>query len=122
MILKRINNCSGSAGAAAMISSLNELPKEKRHSITLDNGPENSSHDLVARELGVDVFFCHPHCASERGTVENRNGFIRRTFPKKTDFSTVSISQLQTLQDKHNHRPMKCLGFRTPYEVFHQAA
>lgn len=121
MILKRINNCSGSAGAAAMISSLRGLPKEKRHSITLDNGPENSSHDLVAKELGVDVFFCHPHCASERGTVENRNGFVRRTFPKKTDFSNVSVSQLQTLQDKHNHRPMKCLGFRTPYEVFQQA-
>ena len=120
MLLRKISNCSGSSGAAAMISALSKIPEEKRHSITLDNGSENSAHPLVEKELRLKVFFCHPYCASERGTVENRNGYLRRFLPKKTDFASVGQAQIEQIQKKHNHRPMKCLGFRTPHEVFHQ--
>ena len=119
MIVRKIHNCTGSAGAAAMIEGLKNLPKHKRHSITLDNGPENSSHPLVESTLKTKIFFCHPYCSSERGTVENRNGFLRRTFPKKTDFENISKQQVKEVQQRHNHRPMKVLGYRTPYEAFH---
>jgi len=119
-ILRKIDNCTASAGAAAMISSLKRLPEEKKRTITLDNGPENSSHPLVERELKVQTYFCHPYCASERGTVENRNRYYRKAFPKKTDFAKVSEQQVVYAQMKHNHRPMKCLGFKTPFEVFYQ--
>jgi len=120
MLLKKISNCSGSSGAAAMISALSKVPKKKRHSITLDNGSENSSHPLIEKELGVKIFFCHPYCASERGTVENRNGYLRRFMPKKTDFASIENTQIEVIQHKHNNRPMKCLGFKTPHEVFYQ--
>jgi len=103
-----------------MITTLLKIPEDKRHSITLDNGPENSCHPLVEKQLGVKIFFCHPYRASQRGSVENRNGYLRRFMPKKTDFAQIELKELEQIQHKHNNRPMKCLGFRTPHEVFHQ--
>lgn len=117
IILEKIPDCSATSGSQAMIGCLSNIPQQLRHSITLDNGPENSAHQQVEQALGIETYFCHPYCASERGTVENRNGFIRQYLPKKTDFQTVSEQTLQAIQDIHNHRPMKCLGFKTPHEV-----
>ena len=51
------------------------------------------------------------------GTNENTNGLLRQFHPKGTDFTTVRPSELQTTQDLLNHRPRKCLGYRTPTEV-----
>ena len=119
--LKKLPDCSANSGSEAMIEILSRVPPKLRRTITLDNGPENSAHSKVDKALGIDSYFCHPYCASERGTVENRNGFIRRYLPKKTDFDTVSNAEIKLIQDKHNHRPMKCLNFRTPYEVYWKA-
>jgi IS30 family transposase len=121
LVLEKIPDCSAQSGAEAMIGVLSNVPPRLRQSITLDNGPENSAHRHVDQTLGTESYFCHPYCASERGTVENRNGFLRRYLPKKTDFATISEHTLQQIQDIHNHRPMKCLGFRTPHEVFWKA-
>lgn len=119
--LKKLANCSAKSGSDAMIQILSNVPPKLRYTITLDNGPENSAHKKVDNALGTSSYFCHPYCASERGTVENRNGFIRRYLPKKTDFATISEEEIKRIQDIHNHRPMKCLEFRTPYEVFWEA-
>lgn len=119
--LEKLANCSSESGSEATIRILSNVPPELRKTITLDNGPENSAHQKVDAALGTETYFCHPYCASERGTVENRNGFIRRFLPKKTDFANISEEEIQRIQDEHNHRPMKCLKFRTPHEVFWQA-
>lgn len=118
MKAKKIKDCTSASGTEAIIDMLSELPPQARHTITLDNGPENSGHKEVEQALEMNTYFCHPYCASERGTVENRNGFLRRFYPKKTDFATVDDEHLQQVQDIHNNRPMKCLGFKTPYEAF----
>ena len=122
VILKKIPDCSAQSGFEAMSAALSVFPAEFRQSITLDNGSENTAHQRVESELGIETYFCHPYCASERGTVENRNGFIRRFLPKKTNFEFVSEQTLQQIQDIHNQRPMKCLGFKTLSEVFLTAA
>ena len=116
--LEKLSDCSAKSGSEAMIRVLSNVPPKLRHTITLDNGPENSAHQEVDEAVGTQSYFCHPYCASERGTVENRNGFIRRFLPKKTDFSTLSSEQIKQIQDIHNHRPMKCLEFKTPHEVY----
>ncbi|MEF3280345.1 MAG: IS30 family transposase, partial [Elusimicrobiota bacterium] len=54
----------------------------------------------------------------EKGTVENTNGLIRRFFPKKTDFSKISEERLKEVETWLNDRHRKCLGFKTPAEVF----
>jgi IS30 family transposase len=46
------------------------------------------------------------------------NGKLRRFFPKGTDFASVTAQELQEVVTFYNTRPMKCLGYRTPEEVF----
>jgi IS30 family transposase len=63
-------------------------------------------------------YFAHPYSSWERGTNENTNGLLRRFFPKGTDFDKVTQEEIDWVVDKLNNRPRKCLGFRTPNEVF----
>jgi len=66
----------------------------------------------------VTYYFGHPYSSWEKGTVENRNGLIRRVFPKGTDFSQVSPRHLLEVQHTLNNRPRKVLNFLTPKEMF----
>lgn len=111
-------SCSADEAFKAVYSVLSKLEKEWVKSITCDNGSENFCHDKITQKLGIPVYFCHPYCASERGGVENRNGTLRRFFPKKTNFSNVSIEQLEAVRHKLLRRPMKCLNYLTPNEIF----
>jgi len=118
LLLKKMPDLTADSGAMVVIGNLSMIPPKLRKTATFDNGPENSDFTRMEKELGINTYFCHPYTASERGTVENRNKFLRKYFPKKTDFEKVTDAEVQMVQDKHNHRPMKCLGFRTPHEVF----
>lgn len=86
--------------------------------LTSDNGKEFANHELVAEMLKIDYFFAHPFSAWERGTNENTNGLIRQYFPKHSAFNTINQDHVITVMDKLNNRPRKCLGFRTPHEVY----
>ncbi len=39
-------------------------------------------------------------------------------FPKKTDFAEVGNDKIKEVERWINNRPMKCLGYQTPAEVF----
>ncbi len=84
-----------------------------RHTLTLDNGSEFAQH----RALKLPVYFTHPYCSTERGTVENTNGLVRYYLPKKTSFRSLTQSRLNEIQNDLNHRPRRCLNYLTPYEV-----
>ena len=86
--------------------------------ITFDNGKEFAEHEQIARALNVDCYFAHPYASWERGTNENTNGLIRQYLPKKRSLNNISMTEEVRIMDKLNLRPRKCLGFRTPYEVF----
>jgi IS30 family transposase len=86
--------------------------------ITYDNGKEFAAHQLTAKALRADIYFATPYHAWERGLNENTNGLIRDFFPKGTDFTKVSYAQVAKVERLLNSRPRKCLGFRTPQEVF----
>jgi len=91
---------------------------DRSHTITGDNGKEFADHERIAQELGIDFFFAHPYAAWERGTNENMNGLVRQYIPKKRDLSSVDDMELLSIMNKLNHRPRKCLGFKSPFEVF----
>lgn len=93
------------------------LPPSARQSTTLDNGRENHAHARL-HVLGMRTYFCDPYSSWQRGTNEFHNGLLRRYFPKGTDFGTVDDEELRDVVAEINHRPRKCLGFRTPFEVF----
>ena len=108
-------------GAAEMKDNTIELLAPlaaKVHTITVDNGKEFCEHELIAAGLQARIYFAHPYSSWERGLNENTNGLVRQYFPKKYEFSRISDSDLQRVEDLLNNRPRKTLGYRTPNEVF----
>ena len=103
---------------AAQLDMFAALPPEARRSTTCDNGSEHANHHLLKDQLGMTTYFAQPYHSWERGTNENRNGLIRRYWPKRTDFAHVSPQDLQDAIDEINNRPMAILGYLTPAEVF----
>ena len=107
------------AGVAKTIQSLlAPLPEYLRQSITFDNGTEFAEHHALRKSLGIKTYFCDPYKPWQKGGVENAIGRLRRRLPRKTDLTTVSTKQLQQLAALYNHTPRKCLGWRTPAQVF----
>jgi IS30 family transposase len=102
----------------ATIKSLGEYPSRLRQSLTYDNGTENVMHEYTNTVLGTKSYFCNPYHSWEKGTVENVIGVIRRFYPKKTDWNNISQWDLNKVARFINNRPMKLLGFKSPYQVF----
>ena len=103
-----------------IIVRLNRL-KGKVKTITYDNGREFGEHEHIAKQLGADIYFAHPYRSWERGTNENTNGLIRQFFPKTRSLIKIDESEIQSTQDRLNHRPRKCLNYKTPHEVFYNS-
>lgn len=110
------NKCSALA-TEAIISCLEMLPKKMKKTITYDNGKEFSSHEKIAKALGVKCYFATPYHSWERGLNEHTNGLVRQYFPKSTDLSIIPSDEIQFVEDQLNDRPRKVLGYRTPREV-----
>ena len=91
------------------------LPVE---SISLDNGSEFSEFHTIERELNAPVYFAEPHKPWQRGTNENMNGILRFYFPKGCDFHRLTQDELDAVVRQINARPRKCLGWKSPAEVF----
>ena len=94
--------------------------KKKVHTITTDNGLEFSQHKKVSKALKCDFYFCDPYSSWQRGLNENINGLIRQYIPKGSSFENISKKQIRHIEERLNHRPRKSLGWKTPYEVFHE--
>lgn len=102
----------------AMCTAFARFPMSLKRSFTVDNGKEFFGYQEVEDRLSTQVFFADPYCPWQRGLNENTNGLLRQYFPKKCDFLSVSAQDFQAAVDAINHRPRKCLGFRSPAECF----
>jgi IS30 family transposase len=100
---------------------LGSHPTHLRKSITYDNGSENVEHGLVNKTLGTQSYFCEPYRSWEKGSVEHAISLIRRFLPKKTNFAIITKEQVKQIEKLLNNRPRKCLGYKTPNEIFNQA-
>jgi len=87
-------------------------------SITLDNDISFQKHKELSELVGTVVFFCNPYHSWEKGTVENRNGRVRRYAPKKTDLSTFPLERFKEIETILRTRYMTCLKFKTPQEAW----
>lgn len=105
--------------AQKTIENFKKFPKQKRKSITYDNGTEFSAHEIIERETKAIVYFANAYHSWERGTNENTNGLIRQFFPKKSFFATVTQEQVNRVAKLLNRRPRKKLNYLTPFETFH---
>jgi IS30 family transposase len=100
---------------------LDSLPANQRHSTTFDNGTEFARCHLVEHTHGTVIYSADPGCPHQRGTNENTNGLIRQFYPKGIDFRTVTPQDVRRVETLLNNRPRRCLGYRTPNEVFYQS-
>lgn len=116
--ITKLNNLTGIETEQAVIRRLLSVSVKARRTVTTDNGHENANHQNVAKEVNIAWYFCHAYSSHERGTNENTNGLIRQYFPKRTDFATVTESEVQFVEDQLNNRPRKRYQYLTPNEVF----
>jgi len=116
--IKKIKQNKANMFSKAIIRRMKGLPACARRSITYDNGSENTQHELINDQLNTDSYFCNPYHSWEKGSVENVNGLIRRFLPKKTDFAKITHKRIKEIEFLLNNRPRKCLGFKTPAQVF----
>jgi transposase, IS30 family len=93
------------------------LPAPLRRTLTQDNGPEFFEHHQL-NPLGIKTYFCKPRSPWQKGGIENMNGRIRRYIPLKTKPDSFTNDDVQRLASRLNATPRKCLGFKTPSEVF----
>ena len=115
LISRRLAKKNSSLVVQAIIDALKD---ETVYSITPDRGKEFSKNDLITKVTGFEFYFPLPHQSWQRGTSENTNGLLREYFPKGYDFDKLSDADLQAVVDQLNRRPRKCLGYKTPQEVY----
>ena len=118
VVFKKLDAKTAFCMHKATVESLTKYPLKIRQSITYDNGTENALHEHTNKKLGIKSYFCNPYHSWEKGTVENLIGILRRFYPKKTDWKYISQWDLNKVARFINNRPMKLLGFKTPYQVF----
>ena len=102
------------------IEALSQFNNTSLKTLTVDRGKEFAGYLELEQNLNVDVFFADPYSSWQRGTNENTNGLIREFFPKKFDFSTITQDDVDIVENLLNNRPRKCLGYKTPLEVFNE--
>jgi IS30 family transposase len=103
-----------------IVAQLSQLPPGARHSITFDRGTEFRDHVAMKDKLSVEVWYCDPHSPWQRGMIENTNGLLRRDMPRKTDIKDYTQKDIEMIQFMLNSTPRKCLGYKTPEEMFIQ--
>ena len=103
----------------AFTDKLNGIAAPMRQSLTYDRGREMAEHAQLTRNTGMKVYFCDPYSPWQRGSNENTNGLLRQYFPKAMSLAGVTQAQVDEAVYALNHRPRKCLGWRTPHEVFY---
>ena len=108
----------GSGCTEPMPSSRYSTPLRMRYTITFYNGDEFNQHGEIAKQLHCGTYFAKPYHSWEHGLNENHNGLLRQFFPKKMRLYMVTEKETKIATDLMNNRPRKCLGFKTPFEVF----
>lgn len=94
------------------------IPRTKRRTFTLDNGPEFSDWERLEKKSGATVYFAYPHHPWERGSNENTNGLLRQYFPRSLNFNLVTAEEVAHAVKRLNDRPRKRLNFKSPRSVF----
>jgi IS30 family transposase len=116
--LAKVANKDTQTVVFALIKQAKTIPNELYRSLTWDRGKELADHRRFTLATSVDVYFCDPQSPWQRGSNENTNGLLRQYFPRRTDLSMYTQTQLNRVARQLNERPRKTLGFQTPAERF----
>lgn len=126
--IKRSENKTAKATVAVLDELEKEMPEMEEFvkAILWDNGVEFSNFEEMMksvkdrRKKRFRAYFAHPYASYERGSNENKNRMIRRTFKKGKAVETLSDEDILNIARKINNMPRKALGYKTPLEVFEE--
>lgn len=119
LMCKKSKNRKSLEVNAKILEMFSEIPKKYAKTITPDRGKEFALHEEVSKALErLEFYFADPSSPWQRGSNENTNGLLREYLPKKKDMSSITDEEVEGFVFKLNTRPRKCLGWRTPFEVF----
>jgi IS30 family transposase len=114
--------CGADRTADAMKSAITRLyttlPKGAFKTATTDRGKEFACYEAVKEDLDLTLYFADAYAPWQRGTNENSNGLLREFFPKKTNLAKITQEELAKCLWLINNRPRKCLGWKSPIQVF----
>lgn len=119
-VLFRNNDRRSKPLMGRLIDVLSPLPQPARRSLTFDRGLEFVSWRELEAGMGTKAWFCDPQAPWQKGSVENMNRRVRRYLPADTVLLWVADGSMRSICDRLNDTPRKCLGWRTPAEVFRQ--
>lgn len=117
LMLFSLRNKSAAGIANQLSNLLGCLPKALAKTVTFDNGSEFARHYQL-NDLGIKTYFCDVRSPWQKGGIENAIGRLRAFLPRKTDLRELSTQDLEQIVANYNHTPRKCLGYKTPAQVF----
>jgi IS30 family transposase len=100
--------------------ALQAFPAGSCRTITFDRGTEFAAYPLLKSQVGAEAYFCDPHAPWQKGSVENTNGRLRRFLPGERNLAELAKGELDSIAATLNGTPRRCLGYRTPAEVFNE--
>lgn len=90
--------------------------------VLTDNGSEfyDSLHieiDYNTGEKIANVFYCKPYSSWQKGCIEKNHEFIRKVFPKGTNFDNFNDNIIFKLESNINNIPRKKFKGKSPYQL-----
>ena len=116
-IVKRLHGRDSQSMTQAVLELASQL-QDKLKTLTVDHGKEFANYQAIEQLTGTPVYFAHAYSPHERGSNENRNRVLRRFIPKGQAIEELSDHKLIQINWYLNSRPLKCLNWHTPIEIF----
>lgn len=118
LVARKLEDKKAATLTGKCIKAFWSIPRIMRQTLTLDNGSEFANFKELEKKTRLKVYFADPYAAWQRGANENSNGLLRQYFPKGIDFRNTDANAVAKAVKRLNNRPRKCLGYRTPHEIF----
>jgi IS30 family transposase len=102
-----------------------ELKNSENFSIIIDDTESNIMN--ISNVFKYNIWNClmlviEPKSIKKKGTIKvlvNETMFMSSIyFPKGFDFRKITDKEIQFVEELINNRPRKCLGWKTPAEIF----
>lgn len=116
-IVKRLDGRDSQSMKWAVVELAHQLGG-KLKTLTVDHGKEFADYRAIEKLTGAQIYFVHAYSPHERGGNENRNRVLRRFIPKGKPIEELSDNELTRINWYLNSRPLKCLNWHSPIEIF----
>ena len=91
-VLVKMEKAAAESAVTGFSHVLNRIERQKRLSLTYNQGKEMSRHAQITVNTGVKVYFADLLSPWQRGINEITNGLLRQYLPKGEDLSIFSAN------------------------------